>query len=60
MFMTVFFSFLVFLGMLIFLNEGDIILDYIWALYNNTIPVLLYNVFIWMIDVTIVLFYFFN
>ncbi|GEM_PF-4144216 len=29
MFMTVFFSFLVFLGMLIFLNEGDIILDYI-------------------------------
>ncbi len=29
MFMTVSFSFLVFLGMLIFLNEGDIILDYI-------------------------------
>ncbi len=29
MFMTVFFSFLVFLGMLVFLNEGDIILDYI-------------------------------
>ena len=29
MFMTVFFSFLVFLGMLIVLNEGDIILDYI-------------------------------
>ena len=29
MFMTVFFSFLVFLGMLVVLNEGDIILDYI-------------------------------
>ena len=29
MFMTVFFSFLVFLGMLVCLNEGDIILDYI-------------------------------
>lgn len=39
MFMTVFFSFLVFLGMLVALNEGDIILDYIWAIYNNTIPV---------------------
>ena len=29
MFMTVFFSFLVFLGMLVVLNDGDILLDYI-------------------------------
>lgn len=43
MFMTVFFSFLVFLGMLFVLNEGDILLDYIWAIYNNTFHVHLYN-----------------
>ena len=29
MFMTVFSSFLVFLGMLVVLNDGDILLDYI-------------------------------
>ena len=59
MFMTVFFSFLVFLGMLIFLNEGDIILDYIWALYNNTF---LHNVqcINKIIDVTVIFILFSN
>ena len=59
MFMTVFFSFLVFLGMLVVLNEGDIILDYIWAIYNDTF---LYfcTMINKIIDVTVIFILFFN